>query len=248
VTGTPPISELLPSSRLLSGPEDLEDFYSVPAGSHLRVDFVSSLDGAVELQGRSGPLGGGPDRAAFSAMRAVADVVLVGAGTVRAEAYGPVRLDEDARRRRLRRGQAELPELAVVSARGALDPHARIFGGERRVLVLTSAVAAGAHPELGRVADVVVCGDDRVDLPSALSALAGRGLTRVLCEGGPELTRSLLIAGLVDELCLTFSPVVAGAGHRVLGGDGPLPLPARFSLEGLLHGGGMLLARYRRAA
>jgi len=248
VTDAPAIRELLPSSRLLSGPADLEDFYAVPARRHLRLDFVSSLDGAVELHGRSGPLGGGADRAAFLAMRAVADVVLVGAGTVRAEGYGPVGLDEDARGRRLRRGQAEIPALAVVTARGALDPDARIFGGKRRVLVLTSAAAAGVNPELTRVADVVVCGDDRVDLRLALSALAGRGLTRVLCEGGPELTRSLLIAGVVDELCLTFSPVVAGAGHRGLGGDGPLPGPVQFSLEGLLHGGGMLLARYRRAA
>lgn len=241
------IRRLLPYSGGVETAEDLEDAYVHPEPHHLRVNFVTSLDGAVEIEGRSGPLGGPADRQAFMAMRAVADVVLVGAGTAEAEDYGPVKLAADVQGRRAQRGQAAVPRLAVVTARGRLDRDARMFSGGEPVIILTTEALAGSRPDLADVAEMVACGTDHVDLVTAVSELHQRGLGRVLCEGGPTLTRSLFDADQVDELCVTFSPVMAGEGRYRLAhawsGE-----PRRFTLSGLLEGDGMLMAAYARPA
>lgn len=237
---------LVPEVRSLASRAEFEEVYRPPAGRHLRVNFVSSLDGAVEVGGRSGPLGGGPDRDAFVAMRALADVVLVGAGTVRAENYGPVRLDASAQQRRTGRGQPPLPPIAVISQTAALAAGTRLLsesGDGPRPIVLTT---ARADPGLlAGEADVIVCGEGEVDPVRALAALAEQGLLSVLCEGGPRLARHLLAAGVVDELCLTISPVLVGEGRRSLaeltaGGE------TRFRLDALVEGDGQLMARYGR--
>lgn len=239
---------LLPSAGDLVDDAAVEEHYLVVASRHVRANFVTSLDGVVEVEGRSQSLGGAADRTAFMAMRAVADVVLVGAGTVRSENYGPIRLPPEVIARRQSRGQAPLPVLAVISNRGDLDAGARVFGGEgERPLLLTTKGAASAHPELSSVATVVVCGDQWVDLDLALAELTRSGRGRVLCEGGPTLFRTLLASDLLDELCITFSPWLIGPGHRGLLGDQPLPESARVQLLSLLEGDGMLLARYGRA-
>lgn len=239
--------QLLPAGPDIDSAAELEAVYALPGDRHVRTNFVTSLDGAVELDGRSGSLGGPADKAAFAAMRATADVILVGAGTVRAERYGPVQLDEEAQERRAARAQDPLPRIAVVTAHGSLDPDSPLFKSEAPPILVTCAAALDARPDLAAAADVIVCGQGSVDLGGALDALAARGLMRVLCEGGPTLFWTLLENGLVDENCLTFSPVIAGAGRRRLSGDLPLAAPARFELRGLLEGDGLLLARYRRA-
>jgi len=239
--------QLLPAPRSVDGPEVLEGIFSMPPARRVRANFVISVDGAVELDGRSQSLGGPADRAAFTAMRACADVVLVGAGTVRAEDYGPVKLDEPTRHRRLEHGLAALPRLAVISAKADLDPHARLFSGDSRPLLLTTARSASRRPDLAEVADVRACGDDVLELPVALDCLYEGGLLRVLCEGGPTLLGTLLGHGLLDELCLTISPVFAGPGHRPLATGGALADAATFELLGLLESDGMLLTRYGRA-
>jgi riboflavin biosynthesis pyrimidine reductase len=240
------IRRLLPGAGLVEGADELEAAYAQPSGWHLRADFISTLDGVIEVDGRSGPLGGAVDRAAFMAMRAVCDAVLIGAGTVRAENYGQVKLDAGARSRRCERGQREVPRLAIVSARADLRPEARVFAVPGETILLTSEWGLGRHPDLKEVADVVTCGDDRVDLGIARRELERRGLRRVCCEGGPTLLRSLLGVGLVDELCLTFTPLVAGSTHRHLTGEGLLPVIAPFRLAALLEGDGMLLTRYEK--
>jgi riboflavin biosynthesis pyrimidine reductase len=236
--------QLIPCEKDIEPGEDLEAVYAPPPGRHLRADFVASLDGAVEVQGRSGPLGGPADRAAFMAMRAVSDVVLVGAGTVSAENYGPVKLAEDVQQRRRWRGQSALPPLAIVSARGDLDPGSRAFTPPGRPLLLTTSQVASSRADLAAVAEVIPCGDAYVDLDGALGELSSRGLEAVLCEGGPTLLRSLMAIGLLDEMCLTIAPVLAGTGPRRMMGDSPLPELAEFRLTGLLEGDGMLLTRY----
>lgn len=235
-------AQLVPDQRPLAGREDLERVYLPPRPQHLRINFVASLDGAVEVDGRSGPLGGPADRSAFLAMRAVTDVVLVGAGTARAEDYGPVRVAADAADRRRIRGQPPRPVLAVVTARADLDPRARLFGGDP-VLVLTTEEAARARPDLAEVAEVVPCGRIAVDVAAVVGELRRRALGRVLCEGGPALARSLLMADLVDELCLTLSPMVAGAGQRLFD-DAPMTPAGPFTLGGLIEADSLLLARY----
>jgi riboflavin biosynthesis pyrimidine reductase len=240
--------QLLPEEREINAPADLESVYEPPESTHLRANFVVSLDGAVELNGRSRALGGAGDRAAFMAMRAVCDAVMVGAGTVRAEHYGPVVLDDEVRRRRTDRGQEDLPRLAVVTRKGDLDPEWSLFRAGQRPILLTTTMAIENHPQLSEASDVFSCGDDEVDIADALSSLAGIGLRRVLCEGGPTLMNALLAADVVDEMCLTFSPVIVGPGNKRLVGEQILPRPADFRLQGLLEDEGFLLARYCRIA
>lgn len=241
------IRRFLPEPAVLDSRQAVEGAYLHPAERHLRINFVASIDGAVEVGGRSGPLGGPADRTAFMAMRAVADVVLVGAGTARAEDYGPVRLAEEVQSRRVARRQSPRPPLAVVTARGQLDPSARMFEADRDVIVLTTRRVAAARPDLAAVAEVVPCGDEVVDVHLLLDELRARGLGRVLCEGGPSLTRSLFAAGKVDEICLTYSPVLAGTGHAALS-DSWTGDPARFELTSLMEGDGMVITRFSAVA
>jgi riboflavin biosynthesis pyrimidine reductase len=237
---------LYPTSAVVSGTEALEAEYLHPAGRHVRANFVTSIDGMVEVGGRSSPLSGPADRDAFMAMRAVADVILVGAGTVREERYGPVLLEPAVEDRRRSRDQAPTPPLAIVSNRADLNPAARVFAGESKPLLLTTDEGVAAHPDLAGVAEVVVCGDQWVEIAVAVDALVDRGLTGVLCEGGPTLLRSLIGADLLDELCWTVAPRLVGTGHRGLLGDQVLPDPITLRLDRVYESDGALLTCYAR--
>jgi riboflavin biosynthesis pyrimidine reductase len=237
---------LLPETGDVSGAAALEAEYELGPVPHLRANFVTSLDGMIELDGHSGPLAGPADQELFMAMRAVTDVILVGAGTVRQEKYGPVRLDPAAQDRRRARGQSDLPPIAVVSNRADLDPEARLFGGSARPLVITTTAGAEANPRLAEVAEVILCGDQFVDVRVVNDVLLARGFQRVLCEGGPTLLRTLLGADLLDELCLSIAATLAGADHRSLLGDQPLSGAVPFTLSRLLEADGMLFASYER--
>jgi riboflavin biosynthesis pyrimidine reductase len=238
---------LLPEPAPVPDRAALENLYVLPPRRHLRLNFVTSLDGAIEIDGTSEALGGALDRDAFMAMRAVCDVIVAGAGTVRAENYGPAKLKADAQGRRVGRGQEALPRLAVITASGDLDPAAKLFKDEggSPVIVLTTSSGARAHPELASVAEVIECGEMDVDLTRSVEILDERGLSRILCEGGPRLSRQLIAAGLVDELCLTISPTLAGPGTRRLAEVWPVASPGRLDLLSLLEGDGLLVARYR---
>jgi riboflavin biosynthesis pyrimidine reductase len=215
----------------------------------LLVNMITSLDGAITIDGRSGGLGGPADKAAFAALRAVADVVLAGAGTVRAESYGPVRPTASQRADRVARGQAEVPPLAVVTRSMELDLSTRLFtDGEVRPIVVTCASAPPERVAAAReVADVVVTGDKTVDLPAALVALAERGAGVITCEGGPSLNGDLVADDLVDEWAHTLSPLLtAGQAARAAVGPTP-PAPRAMTLDRLLEGDGLLLSRWLRA-
>jgi riboflavin biosynthesis pyrimidine reductase len=239
------MQRLYPAPGPVAGIEDLETEYLVAADCHVRANFIVSLDGMVEVEGRSGPLGGEADHAAFMAMRAVSDAILVGAGTVRQERYGPVRLDAGAQGRRRARQQVTVPRLAIVSNQADLDPSDRIFAGDNPPLLLTTKAAAERRVDLADVAEVVPCGDQWVDITVAVDELRARQLGRILCEGGPTLLLSLLAADLLDELCYTSAPTLVGMGHRSLLGDQPLPDSFSLRLTAVLEGDGMLLSRYQ---
>ncbi len=197
--------------------------YALPDrdASRVRVNFVSSLDGAVTVDGRSGGLGGDDDRLVMGVLRAMADVVMVGAGTVRVEGYGGVRLARRNVEWRLANGLPPTVPLAVVSASLDLDPRHPFFAEAiTRPLVITPGSArVERRAALSEVADVVVCGDEIVETSAMLEALAERGLTQVLCEGGPQLFGDLIAADAVDELCLTLSPtLVGGSAGRITRG------------------------------
>lgn len=236
---------LLPDPAADLSDDDLPAAYAVPTRRHLRVNFVTSADGAVAVDGVSGGLSSAADRRVFGVLRDLADVVLVGAGTARAEGYSYRAPDGPRRARRRAAGVAELPTFAVVSGSLDLDPTSSLFADAlARTVVLTTARApADRRTALAAVADVLVVGQDTLDPAAALDALADRGLRRVLCEGGPALFGALLAADVVDEVCLTVAPLFAGAGSgRVVAGPPAAARTAR--LLHVLEDGGTLLLRY----
>ncbi|MGW3605329.1 pyrimidine reductase family protein [Micromonospora sp. NPDC005161] len=212
----------------------------------LRVNFVASLDGAVTVDGYSAGLSGEPDKRVFGLLRMLCDALVVAAGTLRHEGYRAVRLDERRRAWRREHGLAEYPTLVVVSGSLDLDPAQAAFAdGPVRPVVLTHA-GAEPPPGLTDVADVLRCGTDRVDLAAGLDELHKRGLTQLLCEGGPQLFGALTAADLVDELCLTVAPLLAGPGPgRIIAGDAapPRQLPLRHVLAA---DDGVLMLRHAR--
>ena len=235
---------LLPHDRPLEW-EDLLDLYGDDEGddaARLRAGFVLSADGGAAVDGSSRGLQTPADTAVFAALRAVSDAVVVGGGTARSEGYRPVRVRPAGRQWRAGHGRSAAPALVLVSRSCALDPDAACFTGPA-VVVTCGAADAGRRAALERVADVVVAGDEDVDLPAAVRALHERGLRRLLCEGGPSLLTALLTAGLVDELCLTTSPVLLGAAPALL--VRPLDAPRALRLVHLVDGGdGSLLTRW----
>ncbi len=207
-------------------------------------NMVASIDGAVtDAEGRSGGLSNDDDRAVFRLLREAADVVLVGAGTARAENYGPARLSDEATARRLAAGRTALPRLAVVTGRVDLAPGARLFeDGTQRPLVITSAAGAARASQLPG-ADVLAAGETEVDLDRALRALHEAGHRVVLCEGGPALNASLFALGAIDEVCLTVAPTMVGGGAGRLLADPGSGRPLAATFAHVLEGSGALFLR-----
>jgi len=226
---------------------DLPSAYAHPdeGTPWVRANMVASLDGSAVKDGRSGGLGGPADREVFGVLRSLCDAVLVGAGTARTEGYKAPRAKEADVDHRRQLGQRPAPVLVLVSRGLDLDPASELFTGDERTVVVTSGSAdRTARDRLSEVADVVVAGDDEVDVGAAIDTLAERGLRRVLCEGGPSLLADVVAAGRLDELCLTISPeLVGGDGPRILHGAAA-GLAVRPEL--LLEDDGVLLARYLR--
>ena len=213
----------------------------------LRVNFVTSVDGAVEIDGYSKGLGSPADKRVFARLRWYPDVLLLGAGTLRHEGYGPIRLAGAATSWRQEQGLTPYPRLVIVSGRLDLSPtHPALADAPLRPIVLTRADApADRRAALADVADVLVVGESSVDLAAGLAELHRRGLTQVLCEGGPHLFGALTAAGLVDEVCLTVSPLLAGAGAgRITAG--PPTTPHGLPLAHVLIEDDTLLLRYSR--
>src|ERR1700759_1872353 len=220
---------LLGSTRDLDG-ADLPNLYGYPTdhdGVWLRASLIASLDGGETFGGKSGQMDGTDDRAVFHVLREVADVSLVGAGTVRAEGYSGAPPTVAQRQRRQARGQSEVPPLAIVTRSGHLDRDLPVFTRtEVPPMVCTCAAAADqTQRPLAGLADVVDCSINdpaQVDSAAVLAVLAERGVPRVLTEGGPMLFSSFVENGLLDELCLTIAPTLVG-GQAGRGGPGPGP-------------------------
>ena len=219
----------------------LVEAYRVPAGRHLRVNFIASLDGAITVDGKSAGLGSPGDKAVFRTLRALTDVVLVGHGTAAAEGYRPVAADSSVGRLRASIGRAPTAPIAVVSRRASLAPGDRLAVPSTILVTCAAADPARRQAVADAGVEVLVCGDDDVDLALAVDRLTERGLEQVLCEGGPTLFRSALTAGLVDELDLSIAPALVGDGHRLLEA---LPGVVRLDLRQLLEEDGVLFTRY----
>jgi riboflavin biosynthesis pyrimidine reductase len=210
----------------------------------VRINFVSSIDGAATRGGRSGGLSGPGDKRLFELLRRVCDVVVVGAGTVRDEGYGPMRVSDASAAWRASHGRPPHPVFAIVTGQLDLDPASPIFArAPVRPILLTTERATGGE-RFAAVADVIVAGGAHVDPAKAVAALRERELRHVLCEGGPSLFGSFLAADAVNELCLTISPSLeAGDAPRISNGDSP---PRDMRLASVMRSGETLLLRYAR--
>jgi 5-amino-6-(5-phosphoribosylamino)uracil reductase len=230
-------------TRTLLTNDELAHAYAYPPAlgqPYVRVNFVSSIDGAASSGGKSAPLGSDADRRVFGLLRELCEVILVGAGTARAENYRGAR--------RPSRPTGSPPRIAVVTARGDLDPAAPLFTDTSvPPLVITgNTCPPEARDRLrGAGAEVVVLDEERVSATGLLAALDGLGLRRVLCEGGPRLFGDLIAADGVDELCLTISPVLAG-GESARVSRGPDGALRGMRLVGALTDEDVLLLRYAR--
>lgn len=214
----------------------------------VRANMVASADGATALKGESGGLSSAVDRRLFMTLRALADVILVGGRTVRVERYGPSRPRDDWTP--LRAGRPPSPPIAIVTSKLGLDLSSPLFTEAprhaRTIVLTTEAASPDRRAQAARHAEVLITGRERVDLAAAITTLAGRGLARVLTEGGPGLLGQLAMADLLDELCLTVSPLLAGgAAGRVMVGAS-LPAPWRLRLAHVLEDDGSLFCRYLR--
>jgi riboflavin biosynthesis pyrimidine reductase len=239
-------------------PVDVAAAYAYPPADDqgrpwVRANMVASVDGAAALEGRSGGLGGAADRGLFLLLRGLCDAVVVGAETVRAEGYGPARPDPSWEG--LRAGRPAAPALAIVTRTLDLDFDAPVFTAAAPGAATIVVTARSADPARLRAAreraEVIVAGGDGVDFRAAFTRLAELGYSRLLCEGGPRVLAQVAAAGMLDELCLTLSPVLAsGTASRVL--DGPAPPGGSTGLR-LAHAlvdsedEGFLFLRYVRA-
>jgi riboflavin biosynthesis pyrimidine reductase len=223
----------------------------------LRANMVASLDGAASLGGRTAGLSGQADQQVFAMLRALADVIVVGARTARVEGYRPVRPGEEgARWDWLRAGRAPSAPIAVITRTLELDLESPLLRASpdhaRTIVITTEAAPPGRRAAAAAGSDVIVAGRESVDIAAAVGALAGRGHRQILTEGGPHLLGQIIEAGLLDELCLTLSPLLAGPGaSRIVAGSAALPASADASarplrLAHVLADEGHLLCRYVR--
>ncbi|MGO9874407.1 MAG: pyrimidine reductase family protein [Acidimicrobiia bacterium] len=215
----------------------------------VRLNMIVSVDGGTSWGGVSGALGGSADKALFSVLRSFADVVLVAAGTMRAEHYGPAQLTAAMQQARRQRGQAPIPSIAVVSRSCQMDWDTPFFtAAVARPLVITVSAAPEAdRARAATVADVIVVGDQDVDLAGALDELRIRGAANVLAEGGPTLNGELARAGLLDELCVTLAPRLAsGDAKRIISGS-TLDELEELELRSICEEDNYLFLRYRPA-
>ena len=222
--------------RFLSGPEpiageltdaDLRRLYAVPRTPWLRANMVATVDGAATgPDGKTGTINNAADKRVFDLLRDLADAIVVGAGTARAEGYAPV-------------GRPTV----VVSRSGSVPPRLRDAAPGEVLMVTCSAAEhlAGARDVLG-AEHVLVVGGHRVDLAAMVAGLADRGLAHLLTEGGPHLLRDLLAQECLQELCATTVPLAVGGPHPRMTNGATLGVPLELGL--LLEEAGTLLARW----
>ncbi|MFD8701936.1 pyrimidine reductase family protein [Kitasatospora sp. NPDC059648] len=245
-----------PLGAPVADPSDLESLAAVYAYPDqvnrgrpwLRANMVSGLDGGARLDGLSEGLSSDADKRIFGVLRALSDVVLVGAETVRAEGYRPARARREFAAARAAAGQSPAPAIAVVSRSLGFDLSAPLFTEPlvRTVVITVEDAAEERRREVAEVADVVLAGRGSVDLSAGVAALVERGWTRLLTEGGPRLLGQLAGAGLLDELCLSLAPLVTGGdAPRILHGA-EMPDVQRMRLVSLIEQKGFLFTRYLR--
>lgn len=215
---------------------------------HVTINMVASVDGGTAVAGKTGVLSSPPDRAIFRLLRSLADVVLVGAETVRAEGYGTVKADDEIRGRRVARGQTPVAALAIVTRSLHLNWSSKVFTEptQRPFVIAPADAEVEALRAAEKVATVIRAGQSSVDLREALRSLrVDHGVSSVLGEGGPTLNAQLAGAELLDQLCLTVSArLIGGDSKRILAGTALDP-PRSLTLASALASDSELYLRYR---
>lgn len=262
------MERIFPNPALLSGAALDHEILAAPPENRrssrpwVSFNFIASIDGAASLDGLSGQLGNAWDQRVFSLLRQSADVILVGAQTIRAEGYGGELLSPTAQQWRTENWLSAHPPLAIVSGTLNLDASLEVFTrAPVRPLVLTLESAPQERREaLGGVADVVNVGGEALDVERLIAELSRRGFKNIHSEGGPTLLGSFAAANKVDELNLTVSPLlVGGAAGRIAHGphgagsgsegSGAAAEAARtMELARILKADSMLFLRYVRPA
>lgn len=207
-------------------------------------NMVASVDGATAVEGSATALNDEDDKTLFRALRAVPDLILVGASTIRAEDYGPVRLDDDHLSARRSVGLDNLPRLVIATVTADLDPSARVFSdSEHPPLIVTGVDADLSRVEaLAEVAEVAQLED--LSPAGILDQLDDADV--ILCEGGPTLNGQFFAAGVVDEVNLSISPqIVSGRSARIAHGDAAVP-PLPMRVDRKLIGETSVFLRYLR--
>ncbi len=213
----------------------------------VRLNMIVSVDGGTSWNGVSGALGGAADKALFNVLRSLTDAVLVASATMQAEHYGPAMLAPEIQDVRRQRGQTPVPRIAVVSRSCQFDWSTPFFtaAAERPIVFTVSSAPEENRTRAADVAEVIIAGDEDVDLTHAVAALGARGAKSVLAEGGPTLNGQLARAGLLDELCVTLSPLLAsGDAKRIIAGS-TLDVLEPLGLCSICEEGDYLFLRYR---
>lgn len=229
---------------------DLASVYAWPdAHRWVRAMMLNSLDGAVAgPDGRSGSISCPADRQVLAEVRRLADAVVIGAQTMRAERYSPMRAKPEAAQERAGLGLASAPVLVIVSASLDLpwDEPAFTDSAITPIVVTSATVDASARGHAERLCDLIVVDGADVTALALLDVLERRGLRRIVCEGGPRLLRVLLDADVVDELDFTIAPWIIGRAEEPYA---PPPMPVhRFTPATMMVHEGYAFMRYLRSA
>ena len=237
--------------EMLSGPAngspvDITAAYAWPEGAWTRAMMLTTLDGAIAgADGLSGSISSATDRVIFSEVRRLADAVLVGAGTIRAERYNPMKARPEYQDARAAAGLQSAPVVVIVS-RGLDLPWQDPFFHEsaQQPIVLTGShdPSSSALKRAHAYADVQQIPD--LEARTIIGAMHARGLSRIVCEGGPSLLTQLAAANLIDEFDLTLAPILAGNGHGIV--DGPLGEITRLRLAHAFADEGFVFTSYVR--
>ena len=242
--------------RLLPQPVaevDIDDVYRdsrpmVDGRPWLMMNMISTIGGATEIGGVSGPLGGPADKDVFGTIRTLPDVILVGSTTAVAEHYTPPSSSVSTKARRLSNGAWPVARVAVVSGKLNFDLTLPLFNrpDQRPIVVTTEDADPAGLRRMAQHADVLQCGTGTVDFSKALTQMATLGAKVVLSEGGPSLNGALSAEGLVDEVLISISPLVGGGNSGGIISGPILEQPHEFVLRHVLTEDHFLFLRYVR--
>lgn len=230
----------------------LETIYAYPEKLDrpwIQANFVSSLDGAATIGGKSAGLTGPGDQRVFGLQRDISDVVLVGARTASVERYNGIQPSAVSAERRKRLGLSAIPPIAIVTSTASIAIDSPLLTDTYVPPIILTCEAAPQQRRSALAshgADIAVIGDEVVDLPAAIDELARRGLYRIDCEGGPRLFAQLIQLDLIDQLCLTLSPLLTASMTTRITHGSLETLQRRMSLSSLLRDGNFLMLNYRR--